>query len=295
MPRVTSDRSVILTYRPHRFPRGIHVFSSFPRDFSFTGNLKFFPLIVRSVRDFFPLSWQGRARCAFLHVDDVHNSTLCIITSRQATLSSWKGRGSHLQRKTASHGHIHGMPQAVSPVKVNHFVRFYTQIRYSLPGLFHMWKQPILAPGRWLLPRAHRRVGAAISSADDQPTPRDQRAVARSPSPYHGARAGGRLSPRFEFPGALVTPGLVDGHTHLALWALNRRRVELTGSSTREEVVARVAAARPIQGWIIGQGWDANGWPGAPDRFVLDRVQQAPVYLDSSNVHAGRVGRGSGC
>ena len=36
--------------------------------------------------------------------------------------------------------------------------------------------------------------------------------------------------PRLELPRALITPGLVDGHTHLALWALNRRRVELSGS-----------------------------------------------------------------
>jgi predicted amidohydrolase YtcJ len=41
-----------------------------------------------------------------------------------------------------------------------------------------------------------------------------------------------------------------------------------------------------MQGWIIGQGWDANGWAAPPDRHALDRVQQAPVYLDSLDVHA---------
>jgi predicted amidohydrolase YtcJ len=55
---------------------------------------------------------------------------------------------------------------------------------------------------------------------------------------------------------------------------------------TREEVIARVAAARPVQGWIIGQGWDANGWPSPPHRLALDRVQPGPVYLDSLDVHA---------
>jgi predicted amidohydrolase YtcJ len=95
-----------------------------------------------------------------------------------------------------------------------------------------------------------------------------------------------RLTPRYELPDALVTPGLVDGHTHLALWALNRRRVELAGLRTREEVIARVAAARPVQGWVIGQGWDANRWSSLPDRHVLDRVQPLPVYLYSLDVHA---------
>src|ERR1700682_2345841 len=68
-------------------------------------------------------------------------------------------------------------------------------------------------------------------------------------------RATAREVPRYDLPDVLVTPGLVDGHTHLALWALNRRRVELSGLRTREEVIARVAAARPVQGWVIGQGW----------------------------------------
>jgi predicted amidohydrolase YtcJ len=99
-------------------------------------------------------------------------------------------------------------------------------------------------------------------------------------------RATARQVPRYDLPDALVTPGMVDGHTHLALWALNRRRVELSGLRTREDVIARVAAARPVQGWVIGQGWDANGWTSPPDRQALDRVQAGPVYLDSLDVHA---------
>jgi predicted amidohydrolase YtcJ len=99
-------------------------------------------------------------------------------------------------------------------------------------------------------------------------------------------RATALQVPRYDLPDALVTPGLVDGHTHLALWALNRRRVELSGLRTREEVIARVAAARPVQGWVIGQGWDANGWTSPPDRQALDQVQAGPVYLDSHDVHA---------
>ena len=92
--------------------------------------------------------------------------------------------------------------------------------------------------------------------------------------------------PRLEVGDALVTPGLVDGHTHLAMWALNRPRLQLVGLSTREEVIARVAAARPLQGWVIGQGWDANGWSSPPHRLALDGVQHGPVYLDSLDVHA---------
>jgi predicted amidohydrolase YtcJ len=92
--------------------------------------------------------------------------------------------------------------------------------------------------------------------------------------------------PRYDLPDALVTPGFVDGHTHLAMWALNRGRVELAGLRTRDEVIARVAAVHPRHNWVIGHGWDANGWSSPPHRLALDAVQPGPVYLDSLDVHA---------
>src|SRR5512145_1506675 len=64
--------------------------------------------------------------------------------------------------------------------------------------------------------------------------------------------------PRLDHPDALVTPGFVDGHTHFAMWALGRRRVQLTGAKTRGAALARVAAGAPSRGWILGHGWDAN-------------------------------------
>ena len=93
-------------------------------------------------------------------------------------------------------------------------------------------------------------------------------------------------TPEFHFPAALVTPGLVDGHTHLGLWALNRRRIQLAGAESLEEALARVAAGPVVQGWILGQGWDANRWSTSPDCRALDRVHSRPVYLDSLDVHA---------
>jgi predicted amidohydrolase YtcJ len=100
------------------------------------------------------------------------------------------------------------------------------------------------------------------------------------------ARSAPRAIRVFDFPGAIVTPGFVDAHTHFAMWALGRRRVQLTDARTREECVRRVAGATAVGGWILGQGWDANGWPAPPERTVLDAVQRVPVYLDSLDVHA---------
>jgi predicted amidohydrolase YtcJ len=96
-------------------------------------------------------------------------------------------------------------------------------------------------------------------------------------------------TPEFDLPDCTVTPGFVDGHTHFAHWALNRQRVELAGTRSREEVLANVGRAVPVQGWVMGQGWDANGWPVGPDRWSLDAIQSGPVYLDSLDVHAAWV------
>lgn len=95
--------------------------------------------------------------------------------------------------------------------------------------------------------------------------------------------------PRYDLPDTLVTPGFVDGHTHFARWALGRRKVQLAGCRTRAEAVSRVAAGRAVQGWVLGQGWDANSWPDAPDRHALDAVQPGPVFLDSVDVHSAWV------
>jgi len=103
------------------------------------------------------------------------------------------------------------------------------------------------------------------------------------------ARAVPSGTPHFDLPDTVVTPGFVDGHTHFALWAMNRRRVELAGAGSKDEVLRRVAAAHPIQGWVVGQGWDANGWAVPPDRSALDGLQDGPVYLDSLDVHAAWV------
>jgi predicted amidohydrolase YtcJ len=112
------------------------------------------------------------------------------------------------------------------------------------------------------------------------------RAVGRAPELARQVPVG---TPRFDFPEGLVTPGIVDGHTHFALWALNRRRVQLAGAGSRHAALELVAEAPPIQGWVVGQGWDANGWDQPPERRVLDAVQSAPVYLDSLDVHAAWV------
>lgn len=95
--------------------------------------------------------------------------------------------------------------------------------------------------------------------------------------------------PRFDLPGALVTPGFVDGHTHFGFWAQNRDRVQLAGSRSRAEALQRIARGVSDRGWVRGHGWNANGWEAAPDRWVLDEVTRHPTYLESVDVHTAWV------
>lgn len=95
--------------------------------------------------------------------------------------------------------------------------------------------------------------------------------------------------PRFDLPRTLITPGFVDGHTHFALWAQNRRRVHLAGATRRSEALRRVASGGPEQGWIRGHGWDANRWEDPPDRRSLDAVTGVPAFLESIDIHGAWV------
>jgi hypothetical protein len=95
--------------------------------------------------------------------------------------------------------------------------------------------------------------------------------------------------PRIDLPDALVTPGFVDGHTHFALWAQGRRRIQLLGTASRAEALRRIAGGTAEQGWLRGHGWDANRWAAPPDRRALDAVTAVPAFLQSVDVHAAWV------
>ena len=96
-------------------------------------------------------------------------------------------------------------------------------------------------------------------------------------------------TPEFHCPEGLVTPGFVDSHTHFAMWALGRRQVHLAGAGSLQESLDRIRQASPVDGWVVGQGWDANRWSEAPTRWHLDPVHSEPVFLHSLDVHAAWV------
>ena len=101
-----------------------------------------------------------------------------------------------------------------------------------------------------------------------------------------------------ELAGRTVVPGFDDAHAHLLGIGFARLDVDLTGTRTFDEVVARVAAElrtrRPGE-WVRGRGWHEGKWvapaPGAvrgfPTHAALTAVSpDNPVVLERADGHA---------
>ena len=93
---------------------------------------------------------------------------------------------------------------------------------------------------------------------------------------------------RVDLGGGCLLPGFTDAHVHFPTWAVTRRELQLHGTRSREEVLARVAEAAPRvpRGrWLRGFGWTADGWE--PSREALDAVSgDVPVALLAHDWHS---------
>ena len=108
------------------------------------------------------------------------------------------------------------------------------------------------------------------------------------------ALAGPRTE-RIDLAGRTVIPGMVDAHAHLLGLGQALRTVDLVGTRSYDDVIARVVerarTARPGE-WIRGRGWDQNDWSDTrfPTHAALSRaVPNNPVYLTRVDGHAALV------
>ncbi len=98
-----------------------------------------------------------------------------------------------------------------------------------------------------------------------------------------------------DLAGRAVTPGLIDAHSHFMGLGRALQQVDLVGTATYQEIVARVreAASRtPAGTWIRGHGWDQNDWPekAFPTHEALSAaVPDHPVWLSRIDGHAALV------
>jgi len=105
----------------------------------------------------------------------------------------------------------------------------------------------------------------------------------------------GPRTDRLDLAGRTVIPGMVDAHAHLLGLGQALRTVNLVGTRSYDEVIARVVerakTARPGE-WIRGRGWDQNDWADTrfPTHQALSRaVPNNPVYLTRVDGHAALV------
>ncbi|MFY0409499.1 amidohydrolase [Solicola sp. PLA-1-18] len=97
-----------------------------------------------------------------------------------------------------------------------------------------------------------------------------------------------------ELDGALVTPGFVDAHVHLASTGLAQRGVDLTTARSGREALDLLTAHVRAHGAdvvVIGHGWDDSTWPDdRPTRAQLDHVLQGRIgYLSRIDSHSALV------
>ncbi|MEO7712537.1 MAG: amidohydrolase family protein [Gemmatimonadaceae bacterium] len=93
--------------------------------------------------------------------------------------------------------------------------------------------------------------------------------------------------------GRTIIPGMVDAHAHLLGLGQSLRNVDLVGTKSLDEVIARVverAKGQPAGAWILGRGWDQNDWSDTrfPTHDALSRaLPNNPVWLIRVDGHAG--------
>jgi hypothetical protein len=123
-----------------------------------------------------------------------------------------------------------------------------------------------------------------------------------------GAEAlAGPRTERWDLGGKTVIPGMVDAHVHLVGLGQALRIVDLTGTRSYDEIVARVAArARTVRPgeWVRGRGWDQNDWAvtvfpthealtsAAPDNpVVLGRVDGHALLVNAKALELAGITR----
>jgi predicted amidohydrolase YtcJ len=93
--------------------------------------------------------------------------------------------------------------------------------------------------------------------------------------------------------GKTLLPGLIDAHGHVLELGYARNNVDLAGTQSLDEALAKVkayAAAHPDAKWILGSGWNQEIWKLGrfPTAKELDTaVADRPVWLSRVDGHAG--------
>jgi len=117
--------------------------------------------------------------------------------------------------------------------------------------------------------------------------------VIREVGPSNAIRTKHPKARVIDVTGMTILPGLTDAHAHLYGLGLKLDIADLVGTTSMDEVVARVkqrADQTPSGDWVQGRGWDQNHWPDKqfPTAAQIDSaISDRPVWLKRIDGHAG--------
>jgi len=85
--------------------------------------------------------------------------------------------------------------------------------------------------------------------------------------------------------GGVVLPGFVDGHLHMAQWALARRRLDV-GAATSARHLVDLLVRSGLTGDVRAQGFRGALWPDAPHKDMLEAaLPGVSVAVTSMDLH----------
>ena len=96
---------------------------------------------------------------------------------------------------------------------------------------------------------------------------------------------------KLDAEGKFIYPGFIDAHAHFVGYGMSLQKVDLTGTTSWDEVVERVKVFAAInkEGWITGRGWDQNDWAikEFPSNEKLNELfPDRPVLITRVDGHA---------
>ena len=154
------------------------------------------------------------------------------------------------------------------------------------------------APPRTAPPRAEMIVtNARIYTADDAQPVAEAMAISGGRLQFVGSLVEamalrGPATTMVDAGGRTIIPGMTDAHAHLYQLGGVLRQVDLTGTRSYDEVVARVvakAATLPKGTPVIGRGWDQNDWSDTrlpTNTGLTAATPDHPVVLTRVDGHA---------
>lgn len=87
----------------------------------------------------------------------------------------------------------------------------------------------------------------------------------------------------------VVVPGFIDAHTHILLFGLSLRKLDLTGAKSLEDIrqiISAYAGSHPDLPRILCRGWHQPSTGGEALASALDDLDPRPIFVEALDLHS---------